>query len=95
MDWVSSLGEFAGGGVIPLSMYADNGTIWNVSGAGTETQHPQADFTMKVIYDYSGTLAPDAVPEPSAGILLGMGGLICWAWRRKAVKQKLYSSVAQ
>ena len=82
----SNLGEFIGTGIIPLDVFAAQGTSWNVSGSGSESQSSLADFTMQVTYNYSGSAV--AVPEPSAGILIGVGGLICWGWRKRKAASK-------
>jgi len=83
------LSEFMGIGNLPLTVAATSFTDYGGSGSGQETESSAADLTMKVIYDYSGTFVPQpiSVPEPSAGMLLGVGGLICWGWRRKAVRK--------
>ena len=77
--------QFLGAGVVPLEIDTFTQNNESTSGGGhfTHTQNTLADLTVQVVYDYSGTINAAAVPEPSAGILLGVGGLICWGWRRK------------
>ena len=83
-SFTSGLGEFIGSGTLAEQIAANPGTVFDVVGTGLEGQNPQADITMQVVYDYSGNINVGSVPEPSALLLFGMGGLICWGWRRKA-----------
>ncbi len=50
------------------------------NGETAQLTYQAADMTLTVTYDYTGT-AIVVVPEPSAGILLGMGGLACCGWQ--------------
>ena len=78
--------SFIGTGVVPLQVYTDSS--YNLSGGSTgDYQHNeniQANLQVQAIYNYTGSLV---VPEPSAGLLFGVGGLICWGWRRKAARK--------
>ena len=81
--------QFLGSGFVPLSFntYTQNNESTSGGGHFTHTQRTQADLTVQVVYDYSGTPNIAAVPEPSAGVLLGVGGLVCWGWRRKVARK--------
>ena len=78
---IGNTAQFVGNGVLSLEAYTFTQNDKSTSGGGelTTTQNTQANYDIKVEYDY----APAAVPEPSAGVLFGVGGLICWGWRRK------------
>jgi len=80
---------YLGAGVDPLEVYTTTyNDVGSTHGAFYEqTQNTQASLDIQVIYNYSGIIIPAAVPEPSAGILLGVGGLICWGWRRKTTRK--------
>ena len=83
--------QFSGSGFVPwfVSTYtpeteSTTGGIWN------KTKDAKANLDVMVIYNYDGGgiyVPPVSVPEPSAGILLGVGGLICWGWRRKVARK--------
>ena len=84
--YTSGLSEFEGGtNAVPITL----GLTTDFSGGGTliheyvESDAKTGDLTMTLTYDYTPNV--ESVPEPSAGILFGVGGLIClgWAWRRK------------
>ena len=78
--------EFSGNGFVPweVSTYTPESQTTS-GGTFVYTKNADANLYVQVIYDYSGngSLAVSSVPEPSAGILLGMGGLLCLVWRRK------------
>jgi len=84
---------FVGVGVLPLQVYTWTGNNLSSSGGGTfiNTQNTAANLEVQVLYNYSGTVIVPSVPEPSTGILFGIGGLICcaWAWRRKAASSTI------
>jgi len=73
------LSEFLGTGTMPLTVDA-NASANDSFGVGSATLSGKAELSGTLIYNYSGSVI---IPEPSAGILLGVGGLICWGWRRK------------
>jgi len=79
---------FVGVGVLPLQVYTWTGNSLSSSGGGTfiNTQNTAANLEVQVLYNYNGNIIVPSVPEPSAGILFGIGGVICciWGWRRKA-----------
>jgi len=81
--------QFLGTGVLPLEVYTFTQNNESTTGGGhfVSTQNTLADLKVQVVYDYSGVLNVLGVPEPSTGLLLGVGGLICWGWRRKAVRK--------
>ena len=82
--YTSNLSEFEGGtNAVPITL----GLTTTFSGGGNEIHEyvgsdaKTGDLTMTLTYNYT----PIAVPEPSSGLLFGMGGLVSlgWAWRRK------------
>jgi len=81
--------QFLGVGVMPLqvSTFTQNNESTTGGGHFVSTQNTEANLNVQVTYDYSGSLAPLSVPEPSAGILLGVGSLLCWGWRRKVARK--------
>lgn len=68
---------------MPLTVDA-NASADDAFGVGTATLSGKAHLSGVLIYTYTGTVA---TPEPSAGILLGVGGLMCWGWRRKVARK--------
>ena len=79
---------FVGSGVLPLQVYTYTGNNLSSSGGGkfVNIQNTAANLEVQVLYNYNGNIIVPSVPEPSAGILFGIGGVICciWGWRRKA-----------
>ena len=81
--------QFTGIGVLPfeVSTYTANDESTSGGSGWQHTQYAYAGLNVQVIYNYSGNLIVPPVPEPSAGILLGIGSLICWGWRRKVARK--------
>ena len=79
----ADLALFTGNGTISIPVLASsvaNFTTNNGNGAGLVTT--QADAKVTVSYNYT----PNAVPEPSSVVLLGLGGCgLLWYRRRRAV----------
>ena len=83
---------FVGTGWMPFTVetLTQNDTSFSGGGQFDSTWNTMANLNVQVVYDYSGAIVVPSVPEPSAGLLLGVGGLICWGWRRKvALKEWL------
>jgi len=84
---------FIGTGVLPLQVYTYTGNNLSSSGGGTfvNIQNTAANLEVQVLYNYNGNIIVPSVPEPSAGILFGLGGVICcaWAWRRKTASSTI------
>ena len=85
------LSEFQGSGSLPITLDAVSSSLLGITGNGYETESTSAGYTMYVIYTYTGAVVP--TPEPSAGILFGVGGLACCGWklstRRRRNRNKL------
>ena len=79
----ADLALFTGNGTVSIPVLASsvaNFTTNNGNGAGLVTT--QADAKVTVSYNYT----PNAVPEPSSVVLLGLGGCgLLWYRRRRAV----------
>jgi len=58
-----------------------------VIGEQAQLTYEAAAMTFTVTYDYTGT-AIVVVPEPSSGILLGMGGLACCGWQIRTRRRR-------
>ena len=84
------LAQFIGYGVISndVNSMASINYYANPGGAANESENPIAGYQMEVIYYYTGQAALPT-PEPSTGILLGVGGLIFGglAWWRKVARK--------
>jgi len=65
---------------------ANDWTTLNGETAGLTYQ--AANMTLTVTYDYTGTAVVATLPEPSAGILVGMGGLACCGWQFKMRRRR-------
>jgi len=62
-----------------ISLASQNDTT-TLNGETAQLTYQAANMTLTVTYDYTGT-AIVVVPEPSSGILLGMGGVACCGWQ--------------
>ena len=77
------LSEFLSPTTLQLDTFASASDSFN---AGQDAKlFGHVSFQAKFIYDYSGVLI---TPEPSAGILFGMGGLACCGWQFSARKRR-------
>ena len=65
-----------------------------VIGEQAQLTYEAAAMTLTVTYDYTGTAVVDALPEPSPGILFGVGGLACCGWQLRTRRRRTRKSVA-
>ena len=70
-----------------FSLASANDTT-TVNGETAQLTYQAADMTLTVSYNYTGTAIVWPTPEPSAGILFGMGGLACCGWQFSARKRR-------
>jgi len=70
-----------------ISLASQNDTT-TLNGETAGLTYQAADMTLTVTYDYTGTAIAATLPEPSAGILLGMGGLACCGWQFKMRRRR-------
>ena len=57
-------------------------------GESAQLTYEAAAMTFTVTYNYTETAVVWPTPEPSAGILLGVGGLACCGWRLKTLRRR-------
>ena len=88
---MADMAPFIGGGINYYEVASDvNGTTFAATHSGQigNNVNTTAGMALEVIYDYSGTGIVLGTPEPSAGILIGVGGLMCWGWRRTNLRRR-------